>query len=332
MTDRDPALIWRPLPEASAQPTIKPYQWIVHTAVDGPGPTNLGNYFERSDITLESHTWLRWDRHEQLMEFDRRADANYKANRFLAGGVYCGAISTETEDDGTPEQRPWNDYQIKELIRFGTWLSRTYGIPPRIPTEPFAPGMGYHSLFPMVWTNVAGKTCPGGTRIKQFRTIVLPGIQAALTEKPPVQEEDEMKAHLGMAVWANTGDPARPDGAPVDGKVYLIGPKYEWKRHIPNGDVLAGLVWINNGGIFGEPGILLQDMTEHPIWNPPGRNIWGYGVSFLDEIPTQGTSSSSVDVDSLVGQLAPAIIAQLPASTPVTPQLIAQAIVQLANS
>jgi hypothetical protein len=176
---RDPALIWNPLSEHAAQARITPRQWIVHTAVDGPGPTNLHGYFEHH-TSLESHTWLRWDRHEQLMDFDRRADANFKANQFWIAGASYGAISTETEDDGRPVENPWNSYQLKELIRFGVWLNKTFGIPPVLPAGPFDPGMGYHSLFPGVWSNVAGKTCPGSTRINQFKTIVLPGIRAAL--------------------------------------------------------------------------------------------------------------------------------------------------------
>jgi hypothetical protein len=175
----DPALRWRPLSEHASQPTITPRQWIVHTAVDGPGPTDLGNYFERS-TSLESHTWLRWNFHEQLMDFDRQADANFKANRFLKGGVYWGAISTETEDDGSPVMRPWNAYQMNELVRFGVWLSRTYGIPARLCRTWDDWGMGWHAMFPMVWSNQRGKTCPGETRILQFTNIVLPRIQAIL--------------------------------------------------------------------------------------------------------------------------------------------------------
>jgi len=188
--DRDPNLIWSPLPEAESQPTILPYQWIVHTAVDGPGPTDLGNYFERASVPLESHTWLRWNAHEQFMSFLRRADANFKANRFYKDGKYRGAISTETEDDGTPVERPWNEYQIRELIRFGTWLHRTYGIPIQMPKTWDAPGMGYHSLFPMQWTNVEGKTCPGSTRINQFKNVVLPGIRKVF--EAPIQEDEDM--------------------------------------------------------------------------------------------------------------------------------------------
>lgn len=193
---RDLKLIWSPLPEAFSQPIIQPYQWIVHTAVDGPGPTDLGDYFDNASVPLESHTWLRWDRHEQFMPFVRRADANYKANLFTKNGRTLGAISSETEDDGTPEQRPWNGYQLGELVRFGVFLNRTYGIPAVIPKTWDGPGMGWHSLFPKQWTNVAGKTCPGETRIGQFKKIVLPGIQKVLKGTTSPQEDEDMPKEI----------------------------------------------------------------------------------------------------------------------------------------
>lgn len=183
---RDPELIWNPLSEFGSQALITPRQWIVHTAVDGPGPTNLHSFFEYQ-TTLESHTWLRWDRHEQFMHFDRRADANFRANQFFINGTSYGAISTETEDDGDPVDHPWNEYQLTELVRFGVWLVIAFGIPPVLPVAWDAPGMGYHSLFPGVWSNVAGKTCPGATRIYQFKSIVLPAIQRAFIPTPPTR-------------------------------------------------------------------------------------------------------------------------------------------------
>lgn len=180
---RVPGLIWRPLPENRTQPLIVPRVWIVHTAVDAPGPTDLHGYFARPDITLESHTWLRWDRHEQLMSADVRADANYLANPF--------AFSTETEDDGSPVLHPWNGYQVSELVRIGVWLNKTFGIPPEPPKTWNGTGMGYHSQFPNHWTNVRGKTCPGATRIQQWNDDVLPRIRAAIYE-----ESDDMPPYI----------------------------------------------------------------------------------------------------------------------------------------
>jgi hypothetical protein len=205
LPSRDPALIWNPLPEAESQAKITPYQVIVHTAVDGRGSTDLQSYFE-NHTSLESHTWLRWAQHEQMMDFLRRADANYKANQFYIDGVSYGAISIETEDDGSPEENPWNVYQVKELIRFITWCCKTYSIPAELPTAWNAPGVGYHSLFPMVWSNVRGKTCPGSTRIKQFKEVILPAVKKALSEpQPQPEEKDDMPA--GFLVKLNKDRP-----------------------------------------------------------------------------------------------------------------------------
>lgn len=178
---RIPGVIWRPIRENSTQPAIRPTQWILHTFVDAPGPTNMAGYFDRPDITLESHTVLGWAKHEQLIDTSRSADANYKANRRPDG---TGAVSTETEDDGKPVENPWNSYQVTELIRTGVELHRLHGIPARLPRTHDDPGMGYHSLFPGVWSNVRGKTCPGATRIRQFKEIVLPEIQRLILPSP----------------------------------------------------------------------------------------------------------------------------------------------------
>lgn len=179
---RIPGVIWRPIPENATQPAIRPTQWIVHTFVDSPGPTNMAGYFERTDIKLESHTVLGWTKHQQLIDTTRSADANYKANRRPDG---TGAVSTETEDDGSPVLNPWNSYQVTELIRTGVELYRMHGIPARFPRTHDDPGMGYHSLFPGVWSNVRGKTCPGSTRIRQFKEVVLPEIQRLILPVPP---------------------------------------------------------------------------------------------------------------------------------------------------
>lgn len=186
---RIPGLRWRPIPENAFQESIVPTQWIVHTFVDSPSADleDMGDYFERTDIGLESHTVLGWASHDQLVDTEVRADANYRANRRPDG---TGAISTETEDDGTPVERPWNTYQLGELIRTGVLLHELHGIPAELCPTPDAPGMGYHSMFgaPSDWTPAVGKTCPGATRIKQFREIVLPGIQKAVALPPPTPE------------------------------------------------------------------------------------------------------------------------------------------------
>lgn len=194
MTTRtDPSLIQRILSDNAHQGLIVPTQVLVHTAVDGPGPTNLGSYFE-NHTNLESHTWLRWAAHEQFIWFDRSADANYKVNRWWnpTNKRYEGAISIETEDDGSPVMNPWNSYQINELIRFIAWCCKEFNIPPRLARSVHDPGLGWHAMFPGQWTNVPGKTCPGPTRIKQFTDIVLPGVVKALAPPKPKPTGDDL--------------------------------------------------------------------------------------------------------------------------------------------
>ncbi len=165
------------LPEARWQSKITPTQIILHTAVDGPGPTNLQDYFERRDIRTESHYWIPFEGPiVRMMPTTpgeaRRADANRYANKRPDG---TGAISIETEDDGTPEVTPWSRHQLnglKEII----WLeSERHGIPLTRCEHPADPGIGYHSMWgaPSAWTPYWGKTCPGSARIAQFDDLLI---------------------------------------------------------------------------------------------------------------------------------------------------------------
>jgi hypothetical protein len=196
---RVPGTTWRPLSEADDQPAIRPTQIIVHTAVDAPGPTSLFGYFENS-TTLESHLFIRWDRTEQYVDTLVRADANYLANRRPDG---TGAISIETEDDGSPVQNPWNAFQLDELVRIIVLLCREHGIPARLCRNPDDPGLGWHAMFgaPSKWTNAAGKTCPGSTRIAQFKNVVLPRVQAALAAPTPTPTPSEEDEDMNKIVW-----------------------------------------------------------------------------------------------------------------------------------
>lgn len=173
----------RLLPENRYQPHITPYAAIWHSAVDAPGPTSLYGYFARADVGLESHFYIKLDGEiEQYMDTLVRADANYRANGFWKGGKYRGAISVETEDDGNPDQRIWTPAQVDSSIRLGRWIRDEHDIPPVLCPEWDAPGFGYHTLFPSMWTNVRGKTCPGIVRIPQFRDVILPAISTNTSE------------------------------------------------------------------------------------------------------------------------------------------------------
>lgn len=169
---RCPFARYEPLPENETQPRIVPTQFILHSAVDHPGPTNLGGWMARDDVKVESHFWITLDGTiVQLMDTEVRADANLGANRRPDG---TGAVSVETEDEGNPDSRPWTARQLRALVRLGVWLVETHGIPAVRCPSPDGPGIGHHTMWgaPSKWTSVRGKTCPGRVRIEQFPNVL----------------------------------------------------------------------------------------------------------------------------------------------------------------
>lgn len=177
------------LPESATQSGIRPAQVILHSAVDAPGPTSLFPYFDRVDVVLESHFFVRLDGTvEQYMDTEVRADANYHANKRVDG---TGAISIETEDEGRPEALRWTGNQLAAIRQLLTWIWRTHpAVARRVCRDHADPGIGYHSMWgaPSEWTPVPGKTCPGGIRIKQFEEDLTPWINDV---KPVTAEQEE---------------------------------------------------------------------------------------------------------------------------------------------
>lgn len=203
--DRYPAAEWRPLPEATSQPTIRPTQVILHTIVGSAA--SAYRYF-RDSTSLESHFIVTFGGSVwQLMATNRRADANGSANRRPDG---TGALSVETEDHGaaTVEDTPWTPEQVEAIVELCVWACRTYGIPTRACRNPNDPGIGFHSMFGSgkgLWTEVRGKTCPGRARKEQF-----PGIVAEVARR------------------VAGGAPAAP--APEPAPVPAPGPKTVWRE------------------------------------------------------------------------------------------------------
>lgn len=193
---RYPAAAWKPLPENARQRRITPRAFILHTAVDGRGDTDLEDYFRRGDVGAESHFWVPFRKPlVQMMDTAVEANANRVADRW--------AISAETEDDsaGKSHIAPWNDKQIREIIDLIEWAIRTHNIPRRACESAYLPGaagIGYHSM-PMrerfdgtannPWTSYQGKTCPGDARVQQFYDVILPAVLAGGDES---QEDDDM--------------------------------------------------------------------------------------------------------------------------------------------
>lgn len=160
---RYPGATFRPLAENSTEPLITPTQLILHSAVTKAD--SLWGYFQRKDIELESHLYVQHDGDcEQYIDTGRQADANYKAN--------VRAISVETWDNGDPDHLPWNEAQLLRLVDIAVWAHRTHSIPLRLAPSWDAPGIGGHTLYPTMWTNVKGKTCPGQARKPQIAVIL----------------------------------------------------------------------------------------------------------------------------------------------------------------
>jgi peptidoglycan hydrolase-like protein with peptidoglycan-binding domain len=171
---RNPAAVWRPLPENATEPLIRPTQLIIHSAVSPAA--SLYGYFSRRDVTVESHFYMQDDGDlEQYIDTGRQADANYKAS--------VRAISVETWDGGNPDQRPFTAKQMNELVDLAVWCHRTHGIPlVRTPAWD-KPGIGGHSDYPGLWTNVRGKTCPGLARRPQVAEVIARA-RAAVAGRP----------------------------------------------------------------------------------------------------------------------------------------------------
>lgn len=191
---RYPDAVWRPLPEATRQPVMgETTQVILHSAVDAPGPTSLYGYFLRGDVVYESHFFVKNDGTvEQYVDTSRTADANRTAN--------ARAVSIETEDDGKPDQTPWNERQLAALVKLIDWICSTHGIPREKCLSHERPGIGWHSQWgaPSPWTPVSGKTCPGEARIRQVPNLIeeIARLERERTRPPEPTDEngdDEMQ-------------------------------------------------------------------------------------------------------------------------------------------
>src|ERR1043165_1811113 len=170
-------------PESDNQPAIRPTQFILHSIVAPWTPERTYEYW-RDSTNLESHFGLGYDGSlGQFIGTETRADANAAANRRADG---TGAVSLESASN-LEASDPWTGAQVEALISLGVWLHEKHGIPLRICRTADDPGFGYHRLF-TAW-NPSAHSCPGDTRIKQFREVVFPGIVARAAG---ATEEDDM--------------------------------------------------------------------------------------------------------------------------------------------
>lgn len=154
------------------------------------------------DFDAHPHGGLEWHFEidfagniDQLVDTERRADANNKANEF--------AVSIETWGRGEGE---WTAAQLASIDRLLRWLNATH---PTIPlarcTDPYGSGIGYHTMFgaPSAWTPVA-KSCPGPIRKTQFDRIVLPALATQTEDDDMFSDTDRQELHNIQAVCINT--------------------------------------------------------------------------------------------------------------------------------
>jgi hypothetical protein len=191
------AIQWVLYPEANDRRELYPTCSVAHTAVSSAHGDELGRYFDREDINVESHFYideqgLIW----QFMPVNRQAWAQFDGNS------YC--VSYETWDDADPENTPWNPAQLASITRLLLWLNTEWGIPTSIATlSPSGKqhiGAGYHSLFPS-W-NRERHSCPGTPRIAQFHSSVLPSLLGdfVLDEQTVTQLNAILHGHLGKSI------------------------------------------------------------------------------------------------------------------------------------
>ncbi|MEV6313353.1 N-acetylmuramoyl-L-alanine amidase [Streptomyces sp. NPDC051840] len=197
-------------PESDSQPAIRPTQFIVHSII-APWTAKRVYEYWRDSTNLESHFGLGYAGDlGQFIGTETRADANAGANRRADG---TGAVSIETASN-TKGTDPWTDEQVEELIKLGVWLHQKHGLPLRVCRTHDDPGFGYHSMFPQ-WST-SGTACPGAARIKQFKTVVFPGI-VARANGTTIDEEDPMagitKQDIYDAVWRTDAIGAPADAA-----------------------------------------------------------------------------------------------------------------------
>lgn len=170
------------VPEATTQPEIYPWSVILHSQ-SGPRRTawqRLVDYMRRSDIHLEAHFIVELDGTVvQCMPLNRRADCNYKANRFRVpfwgsptGHLDVGAISFETQDEGSASLQftPWTPAQAEAIASVIAAIGHKYGVPYTSPAHWQDRGVGFHSQY-SEWSSFRGKTCPGAARIRQMDWI-----------------------------------------------------------------------------------------------------------------------------------------------------------------
>lgn len=164
-----------PIQPGTNDPPITVIGAILH--VDAGDNASLYKYFRDASGGIESHFHIpKAGPIHQYRDTAYEADANLKANSFLAGGKRFGFVSIETQGLAKGE---WNDHQLANIKALLKWLSETHNFPLRVCPSSTSPGVGYHVMWgaPSAWTPNA-KVCPGPDRVRQFHQVLTPWMKA----------------------------------------------------------------------------------------------------------------------------------------------------------
>jgi N-acetyl-anhydromuramyl-L-alanine amidase AmpD len=187
-----PKAVQKLIRPGDSDPAIKVVGAILH--VDAGNSESLYNYFNGPSGGIESHFHIRKDGTvEQYRDTGFEADANYKANSFYKDGGRQGFVSIETQGYGAGE---WTPEQLGAIRSLLTWLATVHQFPLKKTTSSTGPGVGYHTLYPGVWTPYA-KSCPGPDRIKQFEELLVPWMNS--TSRPKVSDVEHVQKSLNAA-------------------------------------------------------------------------------------------------------------------------------------
>lgn len=180
----NPELIYtRLLPEAYTQLPIKPVLAIMHTQAGNGKASNdqVYGWLAREDVKLEPHIIgpeMVTGAMLQVVPFDRKADCNLAANRFVSvvRACWAGAVSFEMQDLGgkTLDNTPMTERQLQSVVGLLTAACATYEIPciavPKTTQRTMWKGLSYHAKNGE-WS-ASSHSCPGASRIAQFPWVV----------------------------------------------------------------------------------------------------------------------------------------------------------------
>lgn len=158
--------------EEDTRPPMTPRAVTMHGHGSKGTAANVGDYFDREDVHVESHFDVAKDGNIlQFLRVDRQAHHAYAANAYSVG--------VETEDDGNTAGA-WTPQQVTSIARLLSWLCQEW----HIPLKRFDGTRGVAGHCQVAAWNRDGHVDPGPKRLAQLATLLI------ATANPP--EDDDL--------------------------------------------------------------------------------------------------------------------------------------------